>query len=43
MVTSSFTHIEGGRKRFPLFKREGGRKVLPCLRGGGGGAKKVLK
>ena len=27
----SFSHIEGGHKEFPLFKRLGGKQVLPCL------------
>ena len=42
-VAYSFSHIEvwgeGGRKKFPFFKRGGGRArtVLPCLEGGGGG------
>ena len=31
----SFSHIEGRRKKFPLFERGGGaQKVLPCLEGG---------
>ena len=33
-VARSFSHIERGHKRFPLFKREE-RKVLPCLEWGG--------
>ena len=38
-VDCSFSHIEGGRKTYPLFKR-GSRKVFSCLEwGGGGGAK----
>ena len=37
-VASSCSHIEGGHKKFPLFKRE---KVLSCLEGGGGGAQQV--
>ena len=41
-VALSFSHIEGGPENFPLFKRGGARKVLPCLEGGGGGAQKVL-
>ena len=32
-VVRSFSHIEGGRKMFPLFKK-GPQKVLPCLDGG---------
>ena len=40
MGALSFSHSEGGRKKFPLFKRGGGQKKLyPVLRGGGGGAK----
>ena len=35
MFWGSFSHIEGGRKKFPLFKR-GARKVVPCLDRGGG-------
>ena len=34
-VALSFSHIVGGgREKFPLFKRGGARKVLPCLEGG---------
>ena len=33
-VALSFSHIEGGRKKFPLFKRGVARKVLPCLEWG---------
>ena len=40
-VTCGLSHIVGGgaRERFPLFKRGGTQKVLPCLEGGGGGHK----
>ena len=32
----SFSHIVGGgHEKFPLFKRGGARKVLPCLEEGG--------
>ena len=30
-VAWDFSHIVGGRKKFPLFKRGGARKVLTCL------------
>ena len=38
----SLSHVEGGRKKFPLLKR-GTQKLLPCLEGGGGGGGKQFQ
>ena len=34
-VAWSFSHMVGGREKFPLFRRVGREKFYPVLRGGG--------